>query len=81
MAAAQAAGDISTILKLVASTSAMTVTDFIQKTCGSLLFIYYTYVDKLHTRPVDIDDLIDGLLYLDARQYAIKQEMAKQPSK
>lgn len=55
----------------------MTVTDFIQKTCGSLLFIYYTYVDRFHVVPANIDDMIDGILYIDAQQYIQKQAMAK----
>lgn len=55
----------------------MTTADFIQKTCGSLLFVYYTYVNKYHVRPVDMDDLIDGLLYLDAKSYIIKESQSK----
>ena len=74
LAAAQAAGDISTILRIVASSSSLTVTDYIQKTCGSLLFLYYSYVDKFHQRPVDIEDMMDGLLYLDAKGYIIKKD-------
>ena len=75
--AASASGDISTIIKLVTNTSKMTTADFIQKTCGSLLFVYYTYVNKYHVRPVDMDDLIDGLLYLDAKSYIIKESQSK----
>lgn len=73
IAAAQATGDIATIIKLVTSTSKLTTTDFIQKTCGSLLFLYYTYVDKFKQLPVDIDDMVDGLLYFDAKNYIIKE--------
>lgn len=73
IASAQAAGDISTIIKLITSSSKLTTRDFIQKTCGSLLFLYYTYVDRFKQIPVDINDLIDGLLYLDAKSYMIKQ--------
>lgn len=73
IAAAQAAGDISTIIKLITSSSKLTTRDFIQKTCGSFLFLYYTYVDRFKQIPVDIDDLVDGLLYFDAKSYLIKQ--------
>lgn len=69
IAEAQARGDISTILRLVTSTSSMTVADFIKKTCGGLLFMYYSYVENLHVRPIDMDDFIDGMLYMDARGY------------
>lgn len=74
---AQARGDISTILSLVASTSSLTAADFIKKTCGGLLFMYYTYIDNLHTRPVDVLDLVDGLLFLDAKGYINKQQADK----
>lgn len=53
----------------------MTTEDFIKKTCGGLLFMYYAYIEKLHVRPVDIDDMVDGLLYLDARGYITKKAM------
>ena len=75
LAAASATGDISTILHIIAQSSSMTTEDFIKRTCGGLLFMYYAYVEKLHTRPVDIDDMIDGLLYLDAKGYATKQSL------
>jgi len=75
IATAQAAGDIATVLRIITKASRMTSGDFIKKTCGGLLFLYYAYIDKLHTRPVDVEDMIDGLLYLDARTYIIKGEM------
>lgn len=75
MAAAQVVGDISTIIKIIARTSGLTVEDFIKKTCGSLLFMYYAYLKKFQVRPVDMDDMIDGLLFLDAEHYVQKQQM------
>jgi len=39
------------------------------------MFTYYTYVDNLHTHPRDLEELIDGLLYLDAKSYAQKKEI------
>ena len=75
LAAAQAAGDISTIVRIITQTSKMTTEDFIKKTCGGLLFLYYMYVEKLHVRPLDMDDMIDGLLFLDAKNYITKIAM------
>jgi len=77
LAAASASGDVSTILRIIASTSSLTASDYIKKTCGGLLFLYYTYVDKLHQRPVDMIDMIDGLLYLDAKGYIMKRATNK----
>lgn len=39
--------------------------------------MYYSFVENLHVRPVDINDLIDGMLYLDARGYITKQHTDK----
>lgn len=65
--------DIATIIRLMSATSALTPTDFIKKTVGSFLFMYYMYVEKMHVRPVDLDDWVDGLLYLDASAYLQKR--------
>lgn len=77
MRAASEAGDIAALLKLVRDVSKLPVQDFIDKTCGSLLYTYYTYIKYFHTIPVDIMDLIDGLLYMDAHGYAIKDMYGK----
>ena len=77
IAAAQATGDISTIIRIITRTSKLTTEDFIKKTCGGLLFLYYTYVEKLHVRPRDVEDMIDGILFLDAKGYIVKQQVEK----
>lgn len=77
MQLASARGDISTLLKIIAGTSAIPPADFIKKTVGGILFMYYLFIDKYHVRPVDLDDLIDGSLYLDAKDYIIKQARNK----
>lgn len=68
-----AAVDISSLLNTIVQASSLTVEDFVQKTCGALRFMYYTYLDKFHQCPLDVDDMIDGMLYLDAKGYIIKQ--------
>ena len=74
---AQAIGDISTVLSIIVSSSSLTTTDYVKKTCGGILFLYYTFVENLHIRPVDLNDLIDGILFLDAKNYITKQHMDK----
>lgn len=66
---AQQRGDISTILKLMVSTSSLTATDYIEKSCGNLLYFYYTYVENIHQLPIDVIDMVDGILYLEAKSY------------
>lgn len=72
--AAQASGDIATILSLMAKSTALTPSDYINKTIGTLLYLYYTYSSYFHFKPRDLEDLVDGLLYISARQYQEKQE-------
>lgn len=67
--AAQAANDLGTILRLMAESAQLTPQDFIKKTVGSLLYVYYVYINHLHVRPKDLDDLIDGLLFIEAQNY------------
>ena len=81
MQVAAAANDIATIMKLVASSSALKPADFVKKTVGSLLFIYYSYIDRFHVKPRDLDDLMDGLLYVEARTYIDDQIRAKEEAK
>ena len=75
--AAVATGNIGAVVKLIAETSAQTPTDFIKKTVGSLFFFYYTYIQFFHTRPLDIDDMVDGALYIEARNYQEEQARRK----
>lgn len=78
MKLASSSGDIGTLLRLIAGTSALPPADFIKKTVGGILFMYYLFIDKYHVRPVDLDDLVDGSLYLDAKDYIIKQARVKE---
>lgn len=77
IATAQATANIGALISLVVSTSHLTTSDFIEKTIGSLRFLYYLYMEKLHTRPRDMTDLVDGLLYLDSVSYIQEREMEK----
>lgn len=74
---AAASGDIHTIVKVIANTSSLSPTDFIQKTVGSLLYVYYMYVDRFHVIPTDLDDMIDGILFMEAHQYNIEKSRPK----
>ena len=73
-----AQGDIRGMLSLLLSGVNLTEEEFIEKSIGNLRFLYYLFLDKLHTRPCDMEDLIDGLLYLDSVSYVSEQEIARQ---
>ena len=74
MQAAAAANDISTVMSLMIQASSQTTDDFVDKILGGIRFMYYSFVDKFHTRPIDLEDLVDGVLYMDAYNYIEKKE-------
>lgn len=51
--------------------------EFVEKCLGNLRFLYYLIVDKLRIRPLDMEEFIDALLYLDSIQYITEQELAR----
>ena len=73
LAAASAANDIATIVKIIARTSSLKASDYVQKTVGNVMFTYFTYVDNYHTYPRTLDDLVEGILYIEAKHYVQKQ--------
>ena len=74
MRQAQRTGDIGTLLKLLAKTSSLTPADYIKKTVGQILFVYYVYLKYFHQRPSDLEDLVDGLLYISTQQFLEKKQ-------
>lgn len=36
----------------------------VQKTLGNLRFLYYKYIEYFKKTPFDLDDMIDGLIYI-----------------
>jgi hypothetical protein len=74
---AAGAGDISQLLSVIADTASLTVNDFISKTIGPLKMLYYLYLDKFHMCPTDLTELVDGLLYLDVKEYILKKTKTK----
>lgn len=56
-------------LRLAMTANKKTPYEIVSDTVGSVLYLYYLYIDGFQgVRPLDMDDLIDGLLYLDVRQ-------------
>lgn len=79
--AAQTTGDVATILRLISQTSELTPQDFIKKTLGNLMYIYYLYLSEFHVRPKDLEDMVDGLLFIDARNFLDKKFIDEARSK
>lgn len=65
------------MLKELATTAELSTADFIKKTVGNLLFTYYAYLDHFHLRPADAEDLVDGLLFIEAKSYLDKKSIAQ----
>lgn len=78
---AQATGDIGTLLKLMSQTVSLTPSDYIKKTLGTLMYLYYQYLKYFHMRPRDIEDMIDGLLYISTSNFLDKRAMEDWKSK
>ena len=74
MQAAAASNDISTVMSLMLRASSMTTEDYVDRLLGGIRFMYYSFVDKFHVRPIDLIDLVDGSLYMDAYNYIEKKE-------
>ncbi len=72
------AGDIAQVMFLISRASTRSPTEFIQDSVGSLLFLVYLFEDSFKHEARDLDDLVDGLLYLDARSYVREVEQAYQ---
>ena len=80
IALASAAGDIATILSLVTQASSLPVEDYVETILGGTRFMYYSFVNRFHTRPVDLIDLVDGMLFIDASNHIEKEEIKKSMS-
>lgn len=40
--------------------------EIVRKSTGMYLFFYYQYVDRFKLKPISLDDLVQGLLYIQA---------------
>lgn len=67
--------DVTQILRLIVDAVHLSPVEYIQKTLGSLRFLYYTYVKMFGVRPLDLEDMIDGILYMDADLYIQKEHI------
>lgn len=65
------------MINLIVDSSTLTGDDYIEKTIGHLRCLYYMFLDTFHTRPKDLIDMIDGILYTECKGYIQKQEMDK----
>lgn len=78
---AQATGDIGTLLRLMAQTASITPADYIKKTLGTIMFLYYQYARYFRLRPVDLEDMVDGLLYISTSNFLEKRELEEWKAK
>lgn len=57
----------------MAKTASVTPADFIKKTLGSIMLAYYAFVDRFHMKPFDLEELVDGLLFIDVSNFIKKK--------
>ena len=75
--AAEASGDIASIVHLLAQSAKLTTEDYVKKTVGNVMFLYYMHMDLFKSPPRDIDDLVDGMLFMQAKQYIREQAISE----
>lgn len=78
---AQSTGDIATLIRLMANTVSLTPADYIKKTLGTIMFLYYQYTKFFRLRPIDLEDMVDGLLYISTSNFIEKHELEEWKSK
>lgn len=74
MAGAQAAQDIGAILSLICKSSERKIEDLVQESTGPMVFSYFVFLENYHVKPRDLDELVDGLLFLDIRGIQMKRQ-------
>lgn len=77
---ASASGNIGALLSIITRSSKLSIHDYVKNTCGELLFLYYSYINHFHMVPVDLIDMVDGILYMDAENYIKKDALEKSRS-
>lgn len=77
IAAATASQNIGAVIALITQASAHTPKDYVNMILGSMRFLYYSFLNRYHVRPIDFIDLVDGLLFMDAYGYLEKKEYEK----
>lgn len=65
----------------MAQTADITPADYIKKTLGTILFLYYQYLKYFQLRPRDLEDMIDGLLYISTSNFLKKHELEEWKAK
>lgn len=55
--------------------------EYIQEAMGAFPFLVYTFQKEFHLPPEDLDDLIDGILYLDCVSYTREYDRTKNRNK
>lgn len=67
--------DVSAIAKMIVQSRRLPPAEYINRTVGSLVYFYYSYYDTFKSPPRTLDELVDGILYLEARNYTQKYEL------
>ena len=61
--------DVSALLSIIVQASTRSPEEFVEESLGSLMFLVFLYMDTFKQEPETLDDLVDGMLYIDSRNY------------
>jgi hypothetical protein len=67
--AAKAAGNAAAMLNIIFSANKKTGDEIVKESLGDLTFFYYQYMDTFKRCPKDVDDMVDGIIYLELKVY------------
>lgn len=63
------------MISLITESCNRTPGEFISDSLGATMFMVFLYEDTFKHEASDMEDLVDGLLYIDARNYTRETEM------
>ena len=64
-------------MSLLCQSTERSINDLVDVSVGPMVMSYFVFVDSLHVKPKDLEELVDGLLYLDLKNLQHERMMRK----
>jgi hypothetical protein len=75
LGAAEREGDGRRMLEIAFGVLTKSDGDIIGETLGAYQYMYFTFLERFRREPREIDDLIDGLIYIELNAYFEKKAL------
>jgi hypothetical protein len=66
------------MLSLIFGSQKKSEGDIIKDALGGYKYMYFSFVEKFRREPKDIDDFIDGIIYIELNGYFEREQMRKE---